>query len=66
MDTDGHRVIDMQPLPGDPSYDARAGMSSVVRMAAREIAALQEGGVDGILISNEFSLPYLTKTEPIV
>jgi uncharacterized protein len=55
----------LQPLPGDPSYDTAAGMASVVAMAAREIAALQEGGVDGILISNEFSLPYLTKTEPI-
>lgn len=55
----------LQPLPGDPSYDAGGGMSAVVRLAAREIAALHEGGVDGILISNEFSLPYLTRTEPI-
>lgn len=52
-------------LPGDPDFDIEAGMDAVVAHARREIAALQDGGVDGILISNEFSLPYLTKTEPI-
>lgn len=52
-------------LPGDPAYDAAAGMDGVVAHARREIASLQEGGIDGILISNEFSLPYLTATEPI-
>ena len=52
-------------LPGDPGYDAPGGMDAVLAHARRELAALQDGGVDGILISNEFSLPYLTKTEPI-
>ncbi|MDT0182979.1 BtpA/SgcQ family protein [Microbacterium sp. ARD31] len=52
-------------LPGDPAYDKSAGMDAIIAHARHEIAALQEGGVDGILISNEFSLPYLTKTEPI-
>ena len=52
-------------LPGDPGYDSVGGMKAVVAHARREIRELQEGGVDGILISNEFSLPYLTKTETI-
>jgi len=52
-------------LPGDPGYDAEGGMEKVLAHGRREIAALQEGGIDGILISNEFSLPYLTSTEPI-
>lgn len=52
-------------LPGDPGYDAEGGMDKVLAHGRREIAALQEGGIDGILISNEFSLPYLTSTEPI-
>ena len=52
-------------LPGDPSYDAAGGMDKVLAHARKEIAALQEGGVDGILISNEFSLPYLTTSEPV-
>jgi uncharacterized protein len=55
----------LQALPGDPGYEAGNGMAGIVKHAARELEALQEGGVDGILISNEFSLPYLTKTEPI-
>ena len=52
-------------LPGDPGYDAEGGMDKVLAHGRREIAALQAGGIDGILISNEFSLPYLTSTEPI-
>lgn len=52
-------------LPGDPGYDADGGMDKILVHARQEIAALQEGGIDGILISNEFSLPYLTSTEPI-
>ncbi|MDO8108352.1 BtpA/SgcQ family protein [Isoptericola sp. b441] len=52
-------------LPGDPGYDAAGGMDKVLAHARQEVAALQDGGIDGILISNEFSLPYLTTTEPI-
>lgn len=52
-------------LPGDPGYDAEGGLEAVVEAARVEIASLQAGGVDAILISNEFSLPYLTETEPI-
>lgn len=55
----------LQALPGDPGYDAGEGMAGVLKHAARELETLQDGGVDGVLISNEFSLPYLTKTEPI-
>lgn len=52
-------------LPGDPAYDRVGGVDAIIAHARQEISALQEGGVDGILISNEFSLPYLTATEPI-
>lgn len=52
-------------LPGDPGYDRAGGMRAVVELAKRELHALQDGGVDGVLISNEFSLPYLTETEPV-
>lgn len=55
----------LSPLPGDPYYDAGRGVDAIVEHAKREVDSLQEGGVDGILISNEFSLPYLTRTEPI-
>lgn len=51
-------------LPGDPYYDADGGMKSVVELARQELHALQNGGVDAIMFSNEFSLPYLTKVNP--
>lgn len=55
----------LQPLPGDPYYDEEGGMDKVVELARKDLHALQEGGVDGIMFSNEFALPYLTKMEPI-
>lgn len=58
-------MLHMQPMPGDPHYDSVAGVKAVAEHARRELAALQEGGVDSVMFSNEFSLPYLTKTEPI-
>jgi membrane complex biogenesis BtpA family protein len=50
-------------LPGDPDYDGAAGLRAVVGDARSNIRALQAGGVDGLMFSNEFSLPYLTKVE---
>jgi membrane complex biogenesis BtpA family protein len=58
-------MLHLSALPGDPGYDTRAGISAVVARAKEELDALQTGGVDGVMISNEFSLPYLTQTEPI-
>ena len=52
-------------LPGDPDYDEVAGLSAVVDRARADLWALQDGGVDAVMFSNEFSLPYLTKVEPI-
>jgi membrane complex biogenesis BtpA family protein len=52
-------------LPGDPDFGPEGGITAVVERARRELDALQSGGVDGIMLSNEFSLPYLTRTEPI-
>ena len=55
----------LQPMPGDPYYDAEGGMEKVVECARHDLMALQEGGVDGVMFSNEFSLPYLTKVETV-
>lgn len=54
-------------LPGDPYYDKGKGMDYVVEMARKDLLALQDGGVDAVMFSNEFSLPYLTdvKTETV-
>jgi membrane complex biogenesis BtpA family protein len=55
----------LEALPGDPKYDAAKGMGWIVEQARADLCALQEGGVDAVMFSNERSLPYLTKVEPI-
>lgn len=55
----------LKPLPGDPGYDHEGGMKRVLECARKDLHALQDGGVDGIMFSNEFSLPYLTKVETV-
>ncbi|POP33421.1 SgcQ protein [Lactonifactor longoviformis] len=54
-------------LPGDPGFDKAGGMEAVIKRAREEMLALQRGGVDAIMFSNEFSLPYLTdvRTETV-
>jgi membrane complex biogenesis BtpA family protein len=58
-------MLHLMALPGDPGFDSAGGMKAIVDRARRELDALQSGGVDAVMFSNEFSLPYLTKTEPI-
>lgn len=48
-------------LPGDPAFDKEGGMEKVIEAAKFDLLALQEGGVDAVMFSNEFSLPYLTQ-----
>lgn len=55
----------LEALPGDPDYDPIKGMEWVVDRARKDVQALQSGGVDAILFSNERSLPYMTQVEPI-
>jgi membrane complex biogenesis BtpA family protein len=54
----------LRALPGDPGYDKASGMKKVTNLARKDLLALQEGGVDGIMFSNEFSMPYLLKVRP--
>ncbi len=54
----------MPAMPGDPYYDKLAGMTKVLDSARRDLHALQNGGVDAVMFSNEYSLPYLTEVRP--
>jgi len=56
-------MLHMQPMPGDPYYDKQRGMEWVTEKARADLHALQEGGVDAVMFSNEYSLPYLTKVK---
>jgi uncharacterized protein len=53
------------PLPGDPYYSKDGSMKEVIAWARKDLCALQEGGVDGVMFSNEFSMPYLTKVHTV-
>ena len=55
----------LNALPGDPYFDAKSGMGSVIDWARKDLHALQNGGVDAVMFSNEFSLPYLTNVETV-
>jgi membrane complex biogenesis BtpA family protein len=55
----------MQAMPGDPKFDSVKGLDWVYDQARADMLALQEGGIDAIMFSNEFSLPYLTKVETV-
>lgn len=52
-------LLHLKALPGDPFYEG--DMKAVIKQAETDLEALQAGGVDGILITNEFSLPYEKK-----
>jgi len=54
----------LRALPGDPGFDTAKGMNWVIDKARDDLIALQNGGVDAVMFSNEFSLPYLTKVKP--
>lgn len=58
-------LLHLRAMPGDPLFDAERGMAGVVEVARRELHALQDGGVDGILFANEFSLPYQSKVDMV-
>ena len=51
----------LAPLPGDPAYNTDQGMEYAIKRARTDLKALQNGGVDAVMFSNEFSLPYMTK-----
>ena len=51
-------MLHLDPLPGDPRSRYGDCMETVAAHAREDLRALQEGGVDGVLFSNEFSLPY--------
>ncbi|MHB9031978.1 MAG: BtpA/SgcQ family protein [Anaerolineae bacterium] len=55
----------LHALPGDPAYDAAGGMRAIIAAGRADLLALQAGGVDAVMFSNEFSRPYLTKVDTV-
>lgn len=55
----------LMALPGDPYYNKEKGVDYIIEMALKDLNALQEGGVDAVMFSNEFSIPYLTQVKTV-
>src|SRR5512139_1751606 len=55
----------LNALPGDPGYNPQGGLKEVLTWARKDLKALQDGGVDAVMFSNEFSMPYLTKVHTV-
>ena len=51
-------VVHFKAFPSDPLYDAEGGLEAIVDAARKDLLALQNGGIDAVLFSNEFSFPY--------
>ena len=51
-------MVHLPGLPGRPRHDRAAGLARVIDTVARDLAALQDAGVDGLLFCNEADLPY--------
>jgi len=51
-------MVHLRALPGRPQHDRAAGLQPIIDSAARDVQALQEAGVDGLLFCNEADLPY--------
>ena len=58
-------LLHLKPLPGDPLYYPGGSIAAVTEAAKRDLEALQEGGVDGVLITNEFSMPYQKRVSAV-
>lgn len=55
----------MQAYPGEPRYDKEKGFDFIIEKARKDLKALQDGGVDGVMFSNEYGLPYQTKVDSV-
>lgn len=55
----------LMALPGDPYFRKENGVREVIEWARKDLNALQNGGVDAIMFSNEFSMPYMTEVDTV-
>lgn len=55
-------MIHLRALPGAPAYDGNFG--AVLDAALTDLATLEEGGVDGIMVENFFDAPFYKDRVP--
>jgi predicted TIM-barrel enzyme len=49
---------------GESYYDSVKGIKKILQKIREDLHSLQKGGVNTVMFSNEYSLPYLTKVRP--
>jgi membrane complex biogenesis BtpA family protein len=57
-------MLHLPGLPGRPWHDRTAGVDRAVEVVGRDLAVLQDAGVDGVLFCNEADIPYQLKVGP--
>jgi len=57
-------MLHFPALPGRPLHDVAAGQGRALDSLGRDLAILQEAGVDGLLFCNEADYPYQLKVGP--
>jgi uncharacterized protein len=57
-------MVHFPGLPGRPRQDRAAGRAHLVDVIGRDLTALQDAGVDGLLFCNEADLPYQLAVGP--
>ena len=55
-------MVHLRPLPGSPAY--RGDMNEIIRDALSDALALQDGGVDAIMIENFGDIPFYKTAVP--
>ena len=58
-------MMHLMAMPTDPKYDPEGGMQKVIDRARKDLHALQDGGIDGVLFCNEYSIPYTDNVRPV-
>lgn len=57
-------MLHLTALPGRPWHDVTAGVGKAVEVVGRDLAVLQDAGVDGVMFCNEADLPYQIQVGP--
>jgi uncharacterized protein len=55
-------MVHLRPLPGSPAY--RGDMNEIIRDALSDALALQDGGVDAIMVENFNDVPFFKNNVP--
>jgi membrane complex biogenesis BtpA family protein len=60
----GKIIIGMIHLPPLPDYPDSPGIERIIEHALADIAVLENGKVDGVLVENEYDRPHRVKAQP--